>query len=72
MLNRLLQRLKGTAGAPTSAVFVEPVARDSGEIENIVPGSVLSLGNGRTIAFGERARVDIAVAAFLRERGQVS
>jgi hypothetical protein len=43
MLNRLLQRLKGTAGAPTSAVFVEPVARDSGEIENIVPGSVLSL-----------------------------
>ena len=34
-------------------------------VENLVPGTVLHLGDGRRLAFGERARVRDAIAELL-------
>lgn len=51
-------------------VASEP-ASDPNEIENCIPGTELHLGDGRKLAFGEKAVVDPGLAAFLRERGQV-
>ena len=51
--------------AKTAApLAVEPV------ITNAVPGTVLHLGDGRKLRFGETAQVAADVAKFLRERGQ--
>jgi hypothetical protein len=40
------------------------------EIENIVKGSTLHLGDGRKIAFGESAPVGAELARALRDSGQ--
>ena len=46
------------------------VPAPSNLIENCIPGTELSLGDGRKLAFGESAEVSDDLAAFLRERGQ--
>ena len=40
------------------------------EVENIIPGTELSLGDGRSIAFGERALVNKPLADMLRANKQ--
>jgi hypothetical protein len=42
------------------------------EVENILPGTTLSLGDGRSIFHGERALVTPELGALLRERGQAA
>lgn len=50
---------------------VEPEApAASSEVENIIPGTELHLGDGRKLQFGESAPVSAALAVFLRGRGQ--
>ncbi len=39
-------------------------------VENIRPGTTLHLGDGRRLAFGEKAEVTSDIAEFLRKRGQ--
>jgi len=39
-------------------------------VENILPGTILHLGDGRRIGFGETARVAAGVADRLVERAQ--
>jgi hypothetical protein len=48
----------------------EPVAT-SNTVTNCLPGTELSLGDGRKLLFGESATVEPGEAAFLRDRGQV-
>jgi hypothetical protein len=48
----------------------DPIEDGPNVIENIVKGSELHLGDGRKLAFGEKAEVSPDLAAFLRERGQ--
>lgn len=52
-----------------NAVPDEPL---SNEVENILPGTTLHLGDGRRLKYGERAEVSEALAALLRERGQAA
>lgn len=55
---------------------VEPVAErvvpPQTAVTNCLPGTVLHLGDGRKLAFGETAEVGEIMAAFLIERGQAS
>lgn len=44
---------------------------DPNEVENILPGTDLTLDQGRSILFGEKAVVSPELAEFLRGRGQV-
>lgn len=56
-----------TAPAPET---VEP-EKSPNIVTNCLEGTTLSLGDGRSISFGESAEVSEELAAFLRERGQV-
>lgn len=49
-----------------------PPETDSNEVENIIPGSVITLHDGSQLRFGERAVVPPEMAEFMRGRGQVS
>lgn len=42
------------------------------EVENIKPGSDITLHDGAHLRFGERAIVPTGLAAIMRERGQVA
>lgn len=50
----------------------EPAPEGMVLVHNILPGTTLSLGDGRSIAHEEGAHVTPALAAFLRDRGQVA
>lgn len=57
------------APAPTPS----PAAPENGRVTvtNCLPGTQLTLDDGREIGHGESAEVSAEMAAFLRERGQV-
>jgi hypothetical protein len=59
MLSKLLRWLSGAAGVNSPAVFLGGTVT----IENTVPGSFLHLGDGRKLAFGEKAEVTPELAA---------
>lgn len=44
---------------------VKPKAREVPEVENIRPGTTLHLGDGRKLAFGERAEVTQEIADII-------
>ncbi len=57
---------------PAAPVQVEPRPEEpSPTVTNCRPGTTLSLGDGRSLGFGESAEVAEELAAFLRKRGQV-
>lgn len=58
--------------AKAAAPAAVPPPHDDCEVENILLGTTLSLGDGRVLLFGEKAVVEPALADFLRERGQVA
>lgn len=60
MLDRLLRWLTGTAGASASAVFVT----------NRKPGTILFIGDGRKLAFGESAEVSRDIARQLEAHNE--
>jgi hypothetical protein len=41
-------------------------------VENIIPGTILHLGDGRRLGFGETAKLSHTTADFLLQRGQVT
>jgi hypothetical protein len=45
-------------------------AAKSVPVENALPGTILHLGDGRRLGFGERATVRPAIAALLTAQGQ--
>jgi hypothetical protein len=52
---------------------VEPIAAPADcTVTNCLPGTRLSLGDGRAIEHGESAEVSPEIATFLRDRGQVA
>lgn len=59
MLSRFLDWLHGTAGASVPAVSALPVevAPEPRTITNTTPGTMLHLGDGRKLAFGETAEL---------------
>jgi hypothetical protein len=64
-----LARLFGLPTIPDESPA--PVApRNPRLVRNIVPGTELHLGDGRSLAFGEEAEAGEELAATLRERGQ--
>lgn len=52
-----------------SGSAVRPPATE--EVENIVPGSEITLHDKSLLLFGEKARVPAQLAAQMRKRGQV-
>ena len=56
--------------ASAEAPPAEDIPAGFEEVENIVPGTRLHLGDGRSIEFKEKALVHADLAVTLRERGQ--
>lgn len=47
-------------------------SRKTVPVENVVPGTVLHLGDGRRLAYGEQARLREPIARLLAANGQVT
>ena len=62
------KKARGAAKRGAKAGKAPRPSRRTVPVENVVPGTVLHLGDGRRLAFGERARVLEAIARLLAGR----